>query len=447
MTVFTILRGRARMALGALLLGCGLLAALGVPIPAQAASACGGNGERACCALERPGKPCDRGLKESGSCRRNCACGKGPGSSIGMCVRDDDDKPRVVVPPPPTFPAPQQKTSACGGDGERACCAAERLPSCDTGLVEKAGCSGNCACGPNRATGVPVPGDASGTCTRPPSCGAKGERPCTLDVQIATRRTSCDKGLAEDVIANRCVDDSAAFREAQCRAIVGTLQAGKLPDAWRPVLDEARQRGARLPRGDALARGTAFVEPLKPLVPELQRVYTELGKVTDLFRAETLCSPARLSARLQQLAARLEPAVKQLLPTYSGRFHMAYTLNASAAAGPGVAAGYAVVTDYDGGVGVYVYLGPSLVANASLGDSLGVQFYPKVTLDSFEGWGFGFGVAAGPPSLIFSGGADVAFTDRGVPVGMGIGGGIGLGALPVDIGVSATYTWKIWSSR
>ncbi len=182
-------------------------------------------------------------------------------------------------------------------------------------------------------------------------------------------------------------------------------------------------------------------------MPELQRVYTELGKVTDLFRPETMCSPARLSARLQQLSARLVPAVKQLLPTYSGRFHMAYTLNAAAAAGPGVAAGCAVVTDYDGAVGVYGYLGPSLVGNASLGESLGVQFDPKVTLDSFEGWGFGFGVAAGPPSLIFSGGADVAFTDRGVPVGMGISGGIGLGALPVDIGVSATYTWKIWSSR
>ena len=85
--------------------------------------------------------------------------------------------------------------------------------------------------------------------------------------------------------------------------------------------------------------------------------------------------------------------------------------------------------------------------NASLGDSVGVQFYPKVTLDSFEGWGFGFGVAAGPPSLIFSGGADVAFTDRGVPVGIGISGGIGLGVLPVDVGVSATHAWQLWSSR
>lgn len=59
------------------------------PAPVEAASACGGKGERACCVLERV-PSCDKGLKESGTCKKNCACGKGPGSSIGMCVKDDD---------------------------------------------------------------------------------------------------------------------------------------------------------------------------------------------------------------------------------------------------------------------------------------------------------------------------------------------------------------------
>ncbi len=417
--------------------------------PALAASDCGGNGERACCALERPGKPCDSGLKESGTCKKNCACGKGIGSSIGVCVKDDDAKPLPIPQLPVPMPQPPgpPKAKPCGGDGERACCALERLPSCNAGLVETAGCKGNCACGINKATGLDVPGNASGTCARPPSCGGKGDRPCTLDVQIATGRKSCDKGLAEDFITNRCVDDSAAFREAQCRAVVGAMQAGKLPDALKPFVDEAKKRAPRLPRPEALAKATAYVEPLKPIVPELQRIYTEVEKTKDLFKPETLCSPARLQARLKQLSAKLEPVVKSFLPTYSGKFHMAYTLNASVAAGPGIAAGYALATDYDGGVGVYVYLGPAIVFNASLGDSVGVQFYPKVTLESFEGWGFGFGVSAGPPTKVFSGGADVAFTDRGVPVGIGISGGIGLGALPVDVDVSATHAWKLWSSR
>lgn len=416
--------------------------------PALAASDCGGKGERACCAAERPGRPCDSGFKESGTCKRNCACGVGIGNSIGVCVKDDDGgKPPSLPPIPlPTPPAPP-KATACGGEGQRACCALERLPSCNAGLVEKGGCSGNCACGVNKTTGIDVPGNALGTCAKPPSCGAKGERPCTLDVQIATGRKSCDKGLAEDFIARRCVDDGAAFREAQCRAVVGAMQGGKLPDAFQPFVAEAKKRVPGLPKPDALAKAVAYVEPLKPIVPELQRIFGEVEKTKDLFKAETLCSPARLQARMKELSSRLEPAVKRFLPTYSGRFHMAYTLNASVAAGPGIAAGFALATDYDGGVGVYVYLGPAIVFNASLGDSVGVQFYPKVTLESFEGWGFGFGVSAGPPSKIFSGGADVAFTDRGVPVGIGISGGIGLGALPVDIEVSATHAWKLWSSR
>lgn len=342
---------------------------------------------------------------------------------------------------------PAEAASDCGGKGERACCALERLPSCDAGLVEKPGCKGKCACGVNKATGIDIPGNALGTCVKPASCGGKGERPCALDVQIATGSKSCDKGLAEDFIANRCVNDSAAFREAQCRAIVGAMQAGKLPDAFKPYVDEAKKRSPRLPRPEAMAKATAFVEPLKPIVPELQRIYSEVEKTKDLFKADTLCSPAKMQARLKELSARLEPVVKRFLPTYSGKFHMAYTLNASVAAGPGIAAGYALATDYDGGVGVYVYLGPAIVFNASLGDSVGVQFYPKVTLESFEGWGFGFGVSGGPPTKVFSGGADVAFTDRGLPVGIGISGGIGLGVLPVDVDVSATYSWKLWSSR
>ncbi|MBI5716237.1 MAG: hypothetical protein HZC37_00940 [Burkholderiales bacterium] len=409
---------------------------------ALAASDCGGKGERACCALERPGKPCNSGLKESGTCKKNCACGTGPGSSIGICVsKDNDDGPMI-----PPLPAPP-KASACGAAGQRACCALERLPSCNAGLVEKAGCSGNCACGVNATTGLDVPGDASGTCARPASCGAKGERPCTLDVQIALGRKSCNAGLAEDFAARRCVDDSAAFREAQCHAVVGAMQAGTLPDAFKPFIDEAAKHTPKLPRPEALAKATAYVKPLAPIVPELQRIYTEVAKSKDLFRPETLCSPSRLQARLKELSARLEPVVRSFLPTYSGHFHMAYTLNASVAAGPGIQAGYALATDYAGGTGVYVYLGPALVANASLGDSVGVQFYPQVTLASFEGWGLGFGVSAGPPTKVFSGGVDVAFTDRGTPVGIGVSAAVGLGALPVDVGVSATHAWKLWSTK
>jgi len=138
----------------------------------------------------------------------------------------------------------------------------------------------------------------------------------------------------------------------------------------------------------------------------------------------------QLAVRLQDLSAKLQPAVTLLWSTYTGQFHIACTLNAAAAAVLGFQTGLAGLTDYEGAVGVYVGLWPALVSNVSLGDSIGVQFYRKVTFDRFEGWGLGFGVSGGPPTKIFSGGVDVAFNEGIAPKGLGISGAIGLGVLP-----------------
>ncbi|MBI3784343.1 MAG: cadherin-like beta sandwich domain-containing protein [Deltaproteobacteria bacterium] len=95
---------------------------------------CGGEGERACCLLERssvldPG--CGDGLIEAKGCAGDCSCTLGGGNSTGTCVR----------------PAP------CGGEGERACCtlafefASGTASACAAGLTKVPGCSGNCFCG------------------------------------------------------------------------------------------------------------------------------------------------------------------------------------------------------------------------------------------------------------------------------------------------------------
>ncbi len=181
-------------------------------------------------------------------------------------------------------------------------------------------------------------------------------------------------------------------------------------------------------------------------VTHLKFKRAELELVRDIFEPDTICSPPRLAARLQGLSAKLQPAVTLLLPTYTGQFHMVYTLNAAGAAVLGFQTGFAVVTDYQGAVGVYVYLGPALISNVSLGDSIGVQFYPQVTFDSFEGWGLGFGVSGGPPTKIFSGGVDVAFNEGIAPKGLGISGAIGLGVLPGDMSATVTHAWKLWST-
>ncbi len=402
---------------------------LGAATPSHAAAGCGGKGERACCALERV-PSCDKGLKESGVCKKNCDCRKGPGRSIGMCVKDDDDD-----------------ATPCGGVGQRACCVLERVPSCNKGLVEREGCKGaKCVCGRGPGAIIQQPGRSSGTCVKVSACGGLDEKPCAIDVQISAGRPSCDAGLIEDLTRNLCVKPDAALLEANCRAVVGSLKLGQLPEPFEPFMAETRKRSKRIPPGELRTKALAYVKAFEPMVAELQRIHQELELVRDLFEPDTLCSPPRLAARLADLSAKLQPALKQLLPTYSGHFHMAYTLNAAAAAVAGFQTGFAVVTDYQGAVGVYVYLGPALVSNVSLGDSIGVQFYPMVTFDSFEGWGLGFGVSGGPPTKIFSGGVDVAFNDGIAPKGLGISGAIGLGVLPVEVSGAATHAWKLWST-
>lgn len=116
-------------------------------------TACGGVGQRACCVSERI-PSCNAGLQEASSCGggSNCTCGgPNPGGavkSIGMCVAI----PQAVP------------ISACGGQGQRACCVSERFPSCNTGLHEKAGCvDANCTCGgPNPGAAV----KSNGMCVR-----------------------------------------------------------------------------------------------------------------------------------------------------------------------------------------------------------------------------------------------------------------------------------------
>jgi hypothetical protein len=136
-----------------LLSGLGSLA----PLPSYAATACGGVGQRACCVGERI-PSCNSGLHEVMGCTGECTCGGinpfGIANSIGHCEAN---------PPPPTI-------TACGGAGQRACCVIERIPSCNTGLHEVLGCTGNCTCGgPNPGGLVKSIGHCAAQCAAPPT--------------------------------------------------------------------------------------------------------------------------------------------------------------------------------------------------------------------------------------------------------------------------------------
>lgn len=134
-------------------------------------TACGGPGERACCVGEGNGA-CGAGLTEVPGCSGNCLCDSDLGtSSSGTCVL----------------------TSACGGEGQRACCVGEGAGACAAGLVESAGCTGNCYC----AGGV-LGTESSSSCIAPSACGGEGERACcVLETSNGGNGGGCDDGLME----------------------------------------------------------------------------------------------------------------------------------------------------------------------------------------------------------------------------------------------------------
>ena len=141
-----------------------------VPDPAQA-SACGGRGERACCVLDsNPG--CESGLSEYVGCSGDCNCGyswpANGWNSSGTCW----------------------SPSACGGNGQRACCVGESSGACRAGLVEQPGCAfgEECQCG-DSAWGI----RSSGTCRAVTLCGGEGQRACC----VGEAGSACGAGLTE----------------------------------------------------------------------------------------------------------------------------------------------------------------------------------------------------------------------------------------------------------
>jgi len=148
--------------------------------PSFAAAPCGGAGQRACCVTERI-PSCNPGLHEVLGCSGNCTCGGanplGAFNSVGHCVPN----------------APPAVISACGGVGQRACCVTERVPSCNPGAHEVLGCSGNCTCGgPNPAGLLKSIGHCEANPVIAP-CGGAGQRACCVTERIP----SCNPGMHE----------------------------------------------------------------------------------------------------------------------------------------------------------------------------------------------------------------------------------------------------------
>jgi microsomal dipeptidase-like Zn-dependent dipeptidase len=193
---------------------------------------CGGPDERACCLLgtdrvkEGISGPCRAGLIEKGDCDSildpaACQCS---GALTGFIQSEG-----VCIDP------------LCGGENERACCVNEQLAmglgNCIPGLVEIPGCDPGSDCSCKGLLGLGF--SSSGTCHKPTFCGGDGDRACC----IAERQTPCDTGLVEvigctgDCFCGAGLGNVAGLSESSCAKFneVAEPEIGFIPPPAPPA--------------------------------------------------------------------------------------------------------------------------------------------------------------------------------------------------------------------
>jgi len=377
--------------------------------------------------------------------------------------------------------------------------------SCPEGYVRTlAGVSKSNACAAgNLVAGLsPVLGlcddglaNVGGRCYERNRCGALGERPCL----IVERIPSCDAGLAEDFINNRCVEDR--FAQTACRALVGALWEGKelaalLSQAPKPdellnlALDQHGTTAAlRRKVEDARKRGEEFMRDaiVSRMIPEAEPIVARLNGpaasalVREMFSADTVCGgDVKKMDRLITLYDLVPPSVLAdierarpntaiifgALPVLGissahadgewdpipladplwRHFFIGYQLTLSGAKGVGAGVSITGVTDLRGNGGFYIAPHAKAVTNIGGGADVRLLLFPKANMNTFKGVGFGLGATGPSPKggKSVSLGVDLMFeSDLSQPLGVGLGAGAALSKLPADLGASAGYAFPL----
>lgn len=322
-------------------------------------------------------------------------------------------------------------------------------------------------------------------CYKRGACGRNLQRPC----QIVERIPSCNRGLAEDFIANKCIKQSVAGCLTVVRAIKVIDGAGKgtekiaktffktlsiqLPSSKgkkskinKAVKSKKRKYRNKKNKNKLLNDMTASIKPFEHVVPELKKTAATMGKKTKalkrLFTDEGFCTATK--KQRERAFAKIIPKPNISLKKKAGlldglliknahaatnsasdeHFYMSYDFAISAGAGLGFSLGLSFVTDYRGNGGAYFSIGPEVVTNVAAGGGFGLGFWPKVNQGSFVGWGWGLGVSAGPPTKVVSGSVSIFMDEELKDVqGFGFGVGAGAGVSPVDLTFGASHAWKL----
>jgi microsomal dipeptidase-like Zn-dependent dipeptidase len=188
---------------------------------------CGGNGQRACCVGE--GAACQAGLVQLPAPNSGQCGNQAPGiQSGGVC--------KPITP--------------CGGEDQRACCVGEGA-TCQAGLAQvRTPNSGQCG---NLAPGV----QSDGVCRRVTACGGRGERACT----VLEPKPGCNPGLVEIAgCTGECFGSSGTCADLRLRLVEPTANATPLPatDPMRGFADIHVHMFAHLAFGGGVLAGAPF---------------------------------------------------------------------------------------------------------------------------------------------------------------------------------------------
>ncbi len=318
--------------------------------------------------------------------------------------------------------------------------------------------------------------DVRGKCYKKGECGKKNQRPCL----IVERVPSCNKGLAEDFIANLCIPTNVAICLTAVRIIKAGKAVGKLADHAKkviPNLDGLTKAGA-----DAISAVSkqfsskknkdvfvqSMVKQVEPFASTLKEIEA-IGKkaaskvkgLINTFSREKFCtmSEADRKKEITKLNMKAEQTfkkagldrnfldglfIKSAHAAASGsHFYMTYGISVAANAVIGGGATFTLATDYRGNVGAFIGIGPSLQSNVAAGASFDIGFYPKTDLDGFSGWGHSFALAGGPFKIVSAGVSVAVSEDFKELQGFGVSVGAGAGILPADFTYGAAHDWKL----
>lgn len=196
----------------------------------------------------------------------------------------------------------------------------------------------------------------------------------------------------------------------------------------------------------------------KSQADEMKKITNEAHgkKLRELFSDVSICSASitdldkKLSAAglqpefAKKKTASLEDFFVRPVMAAGDHFFMTYGLSVGGGAVVGASLGIQAVTDYRGQGGLYISFGPQLVSNLGGGANFIMGFYPKVPVDSFDGWSWALAVSGGKANKIVSGGIEINFDETlNVLQGFGFSVGVGYGKSPVDMSLGGGYSWNV----